>query len=222
MKLVSIDVGLRNFSWCTLLRDPSIEEKWQGPPFRGNKIEILDWDVIDIVEMSTKDEINLNETDIATIVPWFCTALETFKQRLIAPDVSLVMIEAQPTAHMVGAKSISNIKTKVLSHLLQAFFVRHGIAVKFVSPACKLKDAKQFMTDALAYAQHKKAAIQLSLVALNVIGGSFQEFFIKQKRKKDDLADSFLQGVCGDTEIKLVKKTKRKRVNDVLNLPTFD
>jgi hypothetical protein len=223
MKLVSIDVGLRNFSWCTLLREPSIEEKWQVPPFRGNSISIVDWNVVDIVELSTSDEINLNETDIATIVPWFCTALESFKARLIVSDLDLAMIEAQPTAHMLGGKSISNIKTKVLSHLLQAFFFRHGIPVKFVSPACKLRDAKSFMTDSSVYAQHKKAAIQLSLVALEIIGGSFQPFFLQQKRKKDDLADSFLQGVCGDVEIKEKKKTrKKKRVNEVLNLPTFD
>jgi hypothetical protein len=222
MKLVSIDVGLRNFSWCTLSRELSEDKKWAAPPFRGLSIEILDWHVLDIIELSTSEPVNINETDIATIVPWFCTALERFSSRLLPPNLELAMIEAQPTSHiMSGGKSISNIKTKVLSHILQSFFFRHGIPVKFVSPACKLRDAKHLMTDASLYAQHKKAAIQLSIQALEVIGGSFQEYFATQKKKKDDLADSFLQGVCGDTEIK-VKPKKRKRKNEVLNLPTFD
>jgi hypothetical protein len=220
MRLISIDVGLRNFSWCTLLREPSIEEKWLVPPFRGNKITIEDWHVVDIVELSTDEKVNLNNTDIATIVPWFWSALETFKVRLTQCD--LAMIEAQPTAQMLpGGKSISNIKTKVLSHLLQAFFVSHSIPVKFISPACKLRDAKHLMSDLSAYSQHKKAAVQLTLYSLTIVGGSFQEFFSAQKGKKDDLADSFLQGVCGD--IHLTKKTKKpKRKNEVLNLPVFE
>ena len=64
MKLVSIDVGLRNFSWCTLTRELSTDVKWAAPPFRGLAIEILDWHVADIIELSTPDPININETDI--------------------------------------------------------------------------------------------------------------------------------------------------------------
>jgi hypothetical protein len=222
MKLVSIDVGLRNFSWCTLTREQSTDEKWAAPPFRGLHVEILDWHVADIIELSTSEPVNINETDIATIVPWFCTALESFSSRLLPPNLDLAMIEAQPTSHiMSGGKAISNIKTKVLSHILQSFFFRHGIPVKFVSPACKLRDAKHLMTDSSLYAQHKKAAILLSLQALEIIGGSFQDYFLTQKKKRDDLADSFLQGVCGDTELKKAK-AKKKRRNEVLNLPTFD
>ena len=133
------------------------------------------------------------------------------------------MIEAQPTGHMLpGGKSISNIKTKVLSHLLQAFYVQHGIAVRFVSPACKLRDAKHLMEDAADYGNHKKAAVKLTMEALMALDGKWLTHFQHQKRKKDDLADAFLQGVCGDLAEKK-KGVKRKRRNAVvLDLPVFE
>lgn len=223
MKLISIDVGLRNFAWCVMHRSPTTEPQWQGPPWHGFSVQIDDWEVIDIVALNTQETVNLNETDIATIVPWFVASLDAHSAALCPPDLELAMIEAQPTGHMLpGGKSISNIKTKVLSHLLQAFYVQRGITVKFVSPACKLRDAKHLMEDAADYSNHKKAAVKLTLESLKLLEAKWLAHFQHQKRKKDDLADAFLQGVCGDlTEKK--KTTKRKRRNAVeLNLPVFE
>ena len=203
-------------------RSASAEAQWQGPPWRGYSVQILEWEVIDIVALNTEDAVNLNETDIATIVPWFVSTLKVYAKALCPPDLELAMIEAQPTGHMLpGGKSISNIKTKVLSHLLQAFYVERGIAVKFVSPACKLRDAKHLMEDAADYGNHKKAAVQLTLEAMKALDSKWLEHFQRQKRKKDDLADAFLQGVCGDLAEKK-KAPKRKRRNAVLDLPVFE
>jgi len=224
MKLISIDVGLRNFAWCTMHRNDSTEERWQVAPFRGSSIEVIDWKVLDIVALcGPTSAVNLNETDIATIVPWFCKALDLHVASLCPPDLELALIEAQPTGHMLpGGKSISNIKTKVLSHLLQAFYVHRNIPVKFISPACKLRDAKDLMKDASEYASHKKGATLLTQRCLETIGGDTQQLFSTQKGKKDDMADAFLQGVCANLAV-VQKKTKRKRVpNKVVNLPIFE
>jgi hypothetical protein len=208
-----------------MLRTESGEEQWQVPPFRGNHIDILDWNVIDIVALcGPSTPINLNETDIATIVPWFCKALDMHEANLCPPDIELALIEAQPTGHMLpGGKSISNIKTKVLSHLLQSFYVHRNITVKFISPACKLRDAKDMMKDALEYASHKKGATLLTVKSLETIGGSAQKQFLAQKGKKDDLADAFLQGVCADLTVKEKKpRKKRAKLNKVNDLPIFE
>ena len=226
MKLISIDVGLRNFAWCTMLRTDSVEECWQIAPFRGSCINVLEWKVLDIVEScGPLTPINLNDTDIATIVPWFCKALDVHESSLCPPGLELALIEAQPTGHVLpGGKSISNIKTKVLSHLLQAFFVHRGIAVKFISSACKLRDAKNLMKDVTEYASHKKGATLLTLQCLETIGGETQQLFLAQKGKKDDLADAFLQGVCADLSVveKKPRAKKRARPNKVMELPIFE
>jgi hypothetical protein len=226
MKLISIDVGLRNFAWCTMQRIESKEECWMAPPFRGSCISVLDWKVIDIVALcGPSTPVNLNDTDISTIVPWFCKALDSHEDSLCPPGLELALIEAQPTGHVLpGGKSISNIKTKVLSHLLQAFFVHRRIPVKFISPACKLRDAKDLMKDASEYSSHKKGATLLTLQCLQTIGGDTLLLFQSLKGKKDDMADAFLQGVCADLTVveKKPKAKKRPRPNKVMDLPIFE
>ena len=228
MRLISVDVGLRNFAWCTMQRVPSSEEKWKEPPFLGNSITIEDWKVNDVVKLFAPQDdwisINLNQTDIATIVPWFISFLQKREKELNPPGLELALIEAQPTGHVLpGGKSISNIKTKVLSHLLQAFYVQRKIPVKFVSPARKLKYATEFMNDKTQYSSHKKGAKLLTEACLSTCGMDWVDFWFKQKGKKDDLADAFLQGVCAELETKEKKKRQgKKRKNDVLTLPQFE
>jgi hypothetical protein len=230
MLLISIDIGLRNFAWCTMVRSPCFEDTWKDAPFLGNSITIHDWNVDDVVKLyAPLDElisVNLNQTDIATIVPWFVSFLELRKKELCPPGLDLALIEAQPTGHVLpGGKSISNIKTKVLSHLLQAFYIQRKVPVKFVSPASKLKYATEYMSDKAEYSAHKKGAKLLTEACISKCGTEWADFWFKRKGKKDDLADAFLQGVCADLELKREKKhtqAKKKRRNAVINLPLFE
>jgi hypothetical protein len=226
MRLLSIDVGLRNLAWCLMTREPSQEEQWQKAPWWGNNIQIHHWKVVDIVQHSEINEkINLNKTDIATIVPWFMKCLDDYKE-IIGESIDLVFIENQPAGHTIaGGVSISNIKTKVLSHILQAFFVSRNIPVKFVSPANKLKDAGEFMKDASQYSEHKKAALALTAKCMSELGPGYESMWKGFKGKKDDLADAFLQGVCSSLEPTKAKAPKRKRdtkQKPEKNMPLFD
>lgn len=227
MRILSIDVGLRNLAWCLMTRTPSLEESWAGAPWWGNAVSIQHWKVLDIVEHAGQTDINLNKTDIATIVPWFIQSLEDHKD-VIGTDIDLVLIENQPSGHcLAGGVSISNIKTKVLSHLLQAFFVVRKIPVKFVSPANKLKDAGEFMTDPSQYSQHKKAALALTEKCMQDMGEGYVALWKAFKGKKDDLADAFLQGVCSNLEPTKASKPKTKRKRDsshkpAKNMPIFE
>lgn len=222
MRVLSIDVGLRNLAWCLLSRQGSKEDKWQVPPFHGNQVEIINWKVVDIVEHAGQKEINLNKTDIATIVPWFIQCLNDY-QDILGDAIDIALIENQPAGHTVGGTNISNIKTKVLSHILQGFFVARKILVKFVSPANKLKDAGEFMSDASKYSEHKKAAILLTSKCMTIMGPGFEIMWKAFKGKKDDLADAFLQGVCSSLEPQKPKSTKvNKRKRLPLSLPVFE
>jgi len=226
MRVLSIDVGLRNLAWCLLSRSPSQELKWQGAPWWGNEIQIINWKVVDIVVHSEiKEKINLNKTDIASIVPWFMKCLEDHKE-IIGERIDLVLIENQPSGHTLSAGvNISNVKTKVLSHILQAFFVVRNIPVKFVSPSNKLKDAGEFMTDPSQYSQHKKAAIALTEKCMGEMGEGFMAMWKGFRGKKDDLADAFLQGISSSLEILTPKSKKRKRdagKKPEKNLPLFE
>jgi hypothetical protein len=228
MRILSIDVGLRNLAWCLLSRSPSQSLKWQGAPWWGNEVQIINWKVVDIVEHSgIKEKINLNKTDIASIVPWFMKCLEDYKE-IISENIDLVFIENQPSGHTLGAGvSISNVKTKVLSHVLQAFFVAKNIPVKFVSPANKLKDAGEFMTDYSQYSQHKKAAVALTEKCMGEMGEGFMAMWKGFKGKKDDLADAFLQGISSSLELATFKPKGVKRKRDAgkkpeKNLPVFE
>jgi hypothetical protein len=107
------------------------------------KIKIHNWKVVDVTTY-TKIELdsNLNKVDIADCVPMFIAALKDHKDALSNVDVAL--LETQPVGRMFGgAKMVSNVKTKVLSHILQAFLLEHNVPViKFVS--AKLQEEESF------------------------------------------------------------------------------
>ena len=198
MRVLSVDLGSRNFAWCVLDRSKSCDKKWEEPPFRGWHVQVCDWRVVDIVqEAGVQEEVNLNKTDIATCVPWFVTTLKKWWSQL-TDGVELAVLEAQPTARVMnhGERCVNNVRTKVLSHILQAFLLEKNIPVQFVSPAVKLRDAKDLMADASEYREHKKAAILLTSRAMMVLEEQTRRQWETTKGKKDDLADAFLQGVC--------------------------
>jgi hypothetical protein len=219
MKVLSVDLGVRNLAWCVLERTPSKDEVWKKVPFKGDAIVLSSWRVVDILEEAgVQEEINLNQTDISCCIPWFVTTIKKYFEEM-TEGVQHCVLEAQPTSRfMQGGRCISNIRTKVLSHVLQAMLLEKNIPVQFVSPAVKLKDAKDLMEDSSEYREHKKAAIKLTSLALETIQGDFQTFWEDKKGKKDDLADCFLQGVC----FKLKKATNPRKKRKVEEMEFVD
>jgi hypothetical protein len=135
--------------------------------------------------------------------------------------VEMAVLEAQPTARMiVGGKSISNIKTKVLSHILQALLWDQKIPVHFASASLKLKDAE--MVDASDYREHKKASCVITEKASVVIGGLCRDVWSKKKGKKDDLADSFLQGIYFKEKKQRIEKKPSKKTKIDFDIPVPD
>jgi hypothetical protein len=209
MRILSVDLGARNLAWCVLDREKSSKEEWSCPPFRGMEVCVHAWRVIDIVkESGVVEDVNLNKTDIATCVPWFVTAIKHWWGEM-TEGVDLAVLEAQPTARVMnhGERCVNNVRTKVLSHVLQAFLLEKNIPVQFVSPAVKLRDAKDLMADASEYREHKKAAVLLTTRACALLDDKARATWETTKGKRDDLADAFLQGVC--FSVKKARKPKK-------------
>ena len=212
MRVLSVDLGARNLAWCVLDREKSSDPCWECAPFRGQCVKVLAWRVVDIVkEAGVEEEVNLNKTDIATCVPWFVSAIKTWWAEM-TEGVELAVLEAQPTARVMnhGERCVNNVRTKVLSHVLQAFLLERNIPVQFVSPAVKLRDAKDLMADASEYREHKKAAVLLTSRACAVLDETTRATWETTKGKRDDLADAFLQGVC--FSVKKPRKAKKREV----------
>ena len=208
MKIASFDLGMRNLAWCVLER----EAPCSWPP-TGAKV--LSWKLVDISDGKVED---LQGADISQCVEMLINTLKANASELV---VDHVFLELQPTSRM----GVSNIKTKVLSHICQGYFYEHGIPVTFVSPKLKNSvpcDAVSEGTPAQMYAARKKHAIASTTTALTALDDKeWIEWWSKKKGKKDDLADAFLQGLFGKPHEK--KEHNKKKVKKAkLSVPVPD
>lgn len=186
MRVLSFDVGLKNLAACCLEVDAS------------GQFQILDWDVYNVVE----DGTNVNKTSLEILAPQFydfChSKLEAWLGAEPGHSATRVFIENQPMGGRGGAR---NLKTKVMSHMLQCQLrsYRPDVPVSFVHPSLKLKDMPR-LEPKTSYRANKLYAIQKTEEYLNgsdnISSQDITQKFAKAKSKKrDDLADSFLQGL---------------------------
>ena len=196
MRVVSIDLGVRNRAWCVLTRP----ERGAWPP---SDVSVHAWKLIDISDGSIKD---LNAIDIATCVPLMTKTLKDHTKDF--EGVEHVFLETQP----VSRGGVSNIKTKVLSHICQSFFCALDIPVSFVSAKLKLSDMKE---DTETYRERKKLAVKRTTEGMGIVGGEWQTWWEARHGKRDDLADAFLQGCMANVPTVKVKKQRKKMKMDV-------
>ena len=190
MRVASFDLGVRNLAWCVLTRP----DQGSWPP----TVTIHAWKLIDISGGSIKD---LNSIDIATCVPLMSKTLKEHAADF--EGVEHVFLEQQP----VSRGGVSNIKTKVLSHICQSFFCALDIPVSFVSAKLKLSDMKE---DAETYKERKKLAIKRTSEGMLVVGGEWRTWWEARHGKRDDLADAFLQGCMANVPTVKVKRPRKK------------
>ena len=98
--------------------------------------------------------------------------------------------------HIVIENQISPIanRMKTLQGMIAQYFIMHEKThIAFVSAANKLKGHQDIETDLTTYAARKKEGIKITLKLVNERYIEWLPHFTKHK-KKDDLADAFLQG----------------------------
>lgn len=104
--------------------------------------------------------------------------LDTYIDGLdLKENLEVCIIEAQPRRNM---------RTKVLSHVIQCIAETRGMRARFVSPKLKLK------TKYKKYKDRKKAAVRIANRILMQTSPALYTKF-KALKKKDDVADAILQ-----------------------------
>ncbi len=178
MKILSFDIGLKNLAYCicNFIDDTVNIERWS--------VECLS---------TSKKPIPLDELN-KRIIHFFDSNPEFLK-------VDQVLIEQQPT---------KNPLMKNISIMIHTYFIIRGIVDKainnsditrvlFFSPKNKLKiyDGPEIIcTLKSRYSQRKKIGIIQTRYFIDKLNlTEYTELFEKSK-KKDDLADSFLQALC--------------------------
>lgn len=236
LRVLSVDLGTRNLAWFTgIVHTISTTEdaKAQGasqhqsalpirvPLSHVKSVRTESWEVVDIVPPECTE--NLNSVRVEDFVPWLCAAFEVHKASMLYDrsgiPVELVFLEQQPLG--TGEAAARNIKTKVLSHVLQALIIHElgsAIPIYFISPKKKLRHASLVLGHApTSYAENKKAAKLLAPILLEQLGDDdTSKTFQKRKGKKDDLADAMLQAVYSvhdmfqERELQKLKQRKRE------------
>ena len=178
MIILSFDVGIKNLAYCIL---DSITK------------EILDWYIIDC-------SVSKNENVILKLIE----ELEYLPQLL---EVDLILIEKQPSF---------NPQMRIISNCIFTYFTirinyeqNRKVRILYYSPKNKLslcqnteayknnlniKNKRSKSGKSLQYRNNKKASIEQTRILIDThkINNKYIKYFDDSK-KKDDLADSYLQ-----------------------------
>ena len=181
-KILSIDVGLKNLSFCHFVCGGDIRSE--------EAIKIIKWDNICVTEQNCK------KIQIETLTEDILTSLtETFGGEEFETDI--VLIENQP--------SLKNGMMKTVSVIIYTFFnmmkMQQGNVsqVRFISASnklkCKLSRELEVAKQAKgSYKDRKKMSVELAKLYIAKHFPERKEWFGKQP-KADDLADAFLLGI---------------------------
>lgn len=201
--VLSFDVGIKNLSLCLFATTSPDNEV--GTPF----LHVLEWQVLNLqpepenpltspekTKSKTKPKMELDT--LSTIL--YRSMDEMFEAQPHYPDV--VLIENQP--------ALKNPIMKTIQMLIYSYFHGRsywrslGTTIKFMSATEKLKPFEINSTD---YAGRKKAAIHYVRMIFAEVSRRRQ--FFDSHKKKDDLADSFLQGLAWAIKSKCVSSDIR-------------
>jgi len=191
---VSFDVGLKHLAMAVVC------------VHADKSFEIPVW----TVETCVPKECNVNKSSINDLAPMFYKHIQALFSNwsntyaVSVSDIQTVYIEMQPMGRQGSAR---NLKTKILSHLLQCVSLHHWpkAQVQFIHPNLKLKDRIWTnTTNKPTYYDNKQYAISKTTELISSSLCRNQEackaVFCPVKRKgfkqikKDDFADAFLQG----------------------------
>jgi hypothetical protein len=201
MKILSWDVGIYNLSYCLLEKKDDSDE-----------IKIIDWNIVNLVD---NEEMKKNRSLLFENIP---RKLHEIPQLF---DADIVVIENQPSLKNPQMKSIQMILYSYFLILGKIIGNEHGGyigKIEFCSASNKLKvydgpvivleqkvprkkpqteeivqDVPVKKSNTIKYADKKRLAIEHTKYFLQK-NPEYIDFFNNHK-KKDDLADSFLQGL---------------------------
>jgi hypothetical protein len=167
MKYISFDVGIKNLSYCII-------------DIIDDSFDIIDWNVITLCDNNEK----VNQINLINVGKTLKNKLNELLKNF---SIDIVLIENQ-----IGPLAI---KMKTLQGMIAQYFIMKNIEnIEFISSINKLKPyLGNLKTN---YQQRKKYGIEICKCYLNQIDilSKWHPYFY-QNKKKDDLADCFLQAL---------------------------
>ena len=209
MKILSFDVGIINLAYCI---------------FETTTSKITHWGIIDLCENKSKVKFSAKvpsgKASIAKAAnDIHITLIKSLDNLAFLLEVDYVVIEKQPSF---------NPKMRIIGGCLQSYFYIRGVvdkyvnkitSIEFFSPKHKLKcyTGPELTLESKVkskYAQTKKMGILIARSKLNELNetNEFKQLF-ETSKKKDDLADCYLQAIT----FCLFKKFKSTQIDPLQN-----
>lgn len=188
LRVLSFDVGTKNLAACDLTVEAN------------GSFTVTAW----TVESCVARGVNVNKTPVHELAPTFYNFIKKrinnwfYNDDKTSKNIGRVFIENQPLG---GRGAARNLKTKILSHILQCVIAEAvpEVPISFVHPGLKLKDMPRVDGARPTYRQNKLYAIAKTteIVESDLCLNKHEcaALYIVKKMKKDDLADAFLQGL---------------------------
>tara|TARA_B100000927_G_scaffold216105_1_gene176361 strand:- start:1590 stop:2180 length:591 start_codon:yes stop_codon:yes gene_type:complete len=184
--ILSFDIGIKNLAYCILDKH------------EDNKLSIIKWDIIKLLEDNEKckgfplDELTKR-------------LYKQLNSHFYSYNITKVLLENQPVLKNPVMKSVQMIVFSFFQY--QAILLAREInTIKLINASNKLKVGKTFTEinnneDIIKikskYTRNKKFAIEYTYKILQDRIENFETLieYFKENKKRDDLADAFLQGI---------------------------
>ena len=190
--ILSFDIGIKNLAYCLMYKDNSIDN--------NNNIKVIDWEIIQLIE----DGVKCKEVSLDTITNVLYNKLQEI---FIDHDITEILLENQPV--------LKNPVMKSIQIILYSFFQYEKVImgrdinlIKFINASNKLKlgknlseinNSEDIIKIKSKYTKNKKLAIIYTNYFLKerLIVEDYEKYndIFNNHKKKDDLADAFLQGL---------------------------
>lgn len=190
--VLSFDIGIKNLAYCLFCYDPcSLEFDF----------EIIDWNILDISITEKKNVIDCQSDKL------FQTLHDTFGDK----EINYVVIENQPVLKNPVMKTVQimvysyfKIRKMLQEEIEGVSMVNAGNKLKFAfnvlqpfltNDTDEFNDIPTSINSKTKYKDTKNASIQYVRALLSKKDHTKQQTYFDQFKKKDDLADTLLQGL---------------------------
>jgi len=192
--ILSFDIGIKNLSYCVMYKDETYDS------INKNNIKIVDWGIIQLIE----DGVKCKGVPLDKITTTLYNKLHNI---FIDYDISKVLLENQPVLKNPLMKSIQMIIYGYFGYE-KNIMGRELEDIKLINASNKLKlgknlkdinNSEDILKIKSKYTKNKKLAIIYTnhFLKERLIVEDYEKYndIFNNHKKKDDLADAFLQGL---------------------------
>lgn len=192
--ILSFDIGIKNLSYCVMYKDETYDS------INKNNIKIIDWGIIQLID----DGVKCKGVPLDKITS---TLYNKLYNKFIDYNITKVLLENQPVLKNPVMKSIQMIIYGYFAYE-KNIMGREIEYIKLINASNKLKlgknlkeinNSEDILKIKSKYTRNKKLAIIYTnhFLKERLIVKDYEKYndIFNNHKKKDDLADAFLQGL---------------------------